>query len=236
MDTIEGIGELVALGGPVFVVLFVVSVAATALVLQKFLQIARLKVGRHAAAEAAVAHWVRGDAEAALAAVASDGAPSSLVVAAALNGLSREGAGEALVKEDVGRVSAEVLTRLQRYLRPLDAIAQIAPLLGLLGTVIGMIETFSSMEEAGGAVVPADLAGGIWVALLTTGFGLAIAIPVTALLAWFDGIVERERARMESLLTSIFTRRVSDAAPGVPEAAEVTQPDPAGVATVLAPE
>ncbi len=75
---------------------------------------------------------------------------------------------------------------VSRGLRVLDLTAQLAPLLGLFGTVLGMIEAFQTLQEAGSTADPSLLAGGIWVALLTTAVGLCVAIPASVVLAWFD--------------------------------------------------
>ena len=85
------------------------------------------------------------------------------------------------------------LRNLEYLLKPLEVISNIAPLLGLLGTVIGMINAFSKLEEAGSRVDPAILAGGIWEALLTTAFGLIVAIPALAAFYWLDGRVDKVR-------------------------------------------
>ena len=79
-------------------------------------------------------------------------------------------------------------------------ISNIAPLLGLLGTVIGMITAFSKLEESGSRVDPAILAGGIWEALLTTAFGLIVAIPALAAFYWLDGRVDNVREDMRHLI------------------------------------
>ncbi|MEJ8560494.1 MotA/TolQ/ExbB proton channel family protein [Yoonia sp. GPGPB17] len=76
---------------------------------------------------------------------------------------------------------------MSRGLRVLDLTAQLAPLLGLFGTVLGMIEAFQNLQEAGSTADPSLLAGGIWVALMTTAVGLCVAMPASVLLAWFDG-------------------------------------------------
>jgi biopolymer transport protein ExbB len=67
--------------------------------------------------------------------------------------------------------------KLESGFRLLDSVAQLAPLLGLFGTVLGMIEAFQSLQDAGAQVDPSILAGGIWVALLTTAVGLVVAMP-----------------------------------------------------------
>jgi biopolymer transport protein ExbB len=111
-----------------------------------------------------------------------------------------------IVEEEVGRVALGRLHELQRGFRALDAIAQISPLLGLFGTVLGMIEAFRQLQGAGSAVDPSILAGGIWVALLTTAAGLAVAMPVSLMLTWFETRVENERVAIETTATSFFSQ------------------------------
>lgn len=82
---------------------------------------------------------------------------------------------------------------VSRGLRVLDLTAQLAPLLGLFGTVLGMIEAFQTLQEAGSTADPSLLAGGIWVALMTTAVGLCVAIPASVVLAWFDSRLLRHR-------------------------------------------
>ena len=81
--------------------------------------------------------------------------------------------------------------QLDKHLRGLSVIAQSTPLLGLLGTVIGMIKAFMRIEEVGGAVDVSTLAGGIWEALLTTAFGLIVAIPALFAYHFFETKVDR---------------------------------------------
>ena len=80
---------------------------------------------------------------------------------------------------------------LEKHLRGLSVIAQSAPLLGLLGTVIGMIKAFMRIEEVGGQVNVSSLAGGIWEALLTTAFGLIVAISALFAYHFFETKVDR---------------------------------------------
>lgn len=82
---------------------------------------------------------------------------------------------------------------VSRGLRVLDLTAQLAPLLGLFGTVLGMIEAFQTLQEAGSTADPSLLAGGIWVALMTTAVGLCVAIPASVVLAWFDSRLMQHR-------------------------------------------
>ena len=79
------------------------------------------------------------------------------------------------------------LIRKKQFLMPtLEIIANVSPLLGLLGTVVGMIKSFNELEIAGNLVDPALLAGGIWTALLTTAIGLIVAIPAMVAHHFFE--------------------------------------------------
>ena len=84
-----------------------------------------------------------------------------------------------------------VLERLEARLSLLSVLARLAPLMGLLGTILGMITTFSRIAEARSGVDMSLLAGGIWQALLTTAAGLCIAIPALFFLSCFQGKVRR---------------------------------------------
>ncbi|MBU3058453.1 MULTISPECIES: MotA/TolQ/ExbB proton channel family protein [Pseudomonas] len=91
-------------------------------------------------------------------------------------GLANSKHGREIMKECIEEAAARVIHELERYLTALGTIAAVAPLLGLLGTVLGMIEIFSAFMGAGMANAPM-LAGGIAKALITTAAGLIVAIP-----------------------------------------------------------
>ena len=84
----------------------------------------------------------------------------------------------------------EEIHGLRKNLRGLEVIATISPLMGLLGTVMGMVKAFNKVAQYKGQVDPSLLAGGIWEALLTTAAGLAVAIPVVIMLNYFERKVE----------------------------------------------
>ena len=89
------------------------------------------------------------------------------------------------------RCGSVELLKLERGFRTLSILGHTAPLLGLLGTIIGMIKAFMVIEMAGGRVDSQALAGGIWEAMLTTGVGLAVAIPILLLLHVLEGKADR---------------------------------------------
>ncbi len=115
------------------------------------------------------------------------------------------GTTQARFEEALVVASHRVKRRLESHLTTLAVISQVAPLLGLMGTVLGMVQAFYAVQQAGGDVNPSALAGGIWEALLTTVFGLGVAIP--AYLAWhgFERLVHTRLEAIEELLDAVLT-------------------------------
>lgn len=105
------------------------------------------------------------------------------------------------VDAETQRLGLEQAASLEKNLRPLSLTAEIAPLLGLLGTVVGMVELFMGIEmQSSGAMGMATLSGGIWKALLTTAAGLTVAVPALAVHAWFSSLVDRFKLQMTSMV------------------------------------
>lgn len=111
-------------------------------------------------------------------------------------GLVNRNHSKEVMKESIEEVGRQVVHDLERYLNTLGTIASISPLLGLLGTVIGMIKVFSVIVTAG-VGDPAVLAGGISEALITTAAGLSVAIPTLMFHRYFMGSVDRLVLGME---------------------------------------
>jgi biopolymer transport protein ExbB len=112
-------------------------------------------------------------------------------------------------REEITRLAQRALTDLRAGLRPLELIATIAPLIGLLGTVLGMIEAFQALQDSGAQADASVLAGGIWEALLTTAAGMAVAIPATVAQSWFESVAEAVRHDMEDHATRLVIRAQS---------------------------
>lgn len=193
MDQVFGaLRNLAELGGPVVLVLVALSVVALTVVLFKFWQFHLAGVGQRKSIDAAIFALSSGttkDAQAHLADARSYLAP---LVQQALDG---RGSYERLAAEAEARFA-----RLEKGFRLLDTIAQLSPLLGLFGTVLGMISAFQALQDAGSQVDPSILAGGIWVALMTTAVGLAVAMPVASLLSWFEARMDAERVLADQAL------------------------------------
>lgn len=107
--------------------------------------------------------------------------------------------------------------KLRRVVRPLGVIANVTPLLGLLGTVIGIIEAFDTVSQQGSLGDPAALAGGISKALLTTCFGLIVAIPMLLSYHVLIGRVESQLHRCEELVKEALLLPKSPSKPLSPE-------------------
>ncbi|MBF9036696.1 MotA/TolQ/ExbB proton channel family protein [Rhodobacterales bacterium HKCCE2091] len=213
MTVLTRVEDFVALGGPVVGLILLLSVLALAVALWKVWQLSAAGVGRHTTLLQALDAWDRGDAPHARAALRRARSHLGPVLASALD-LSDD-------PEVKPRIEAEAALRLDtldRGLRFLDSVAQIAPLLGLFGTVLGMIDAFRALQEAGTAVDPSLLAGGIWVALMTTAAGLALAMPASLAVTWFETRTAAERALAETALQRIFhpvaQRPATDPVPG----------------------
>jgi biopolymer transport protein ExbB len=199
----EGIG-LSDLGsaGPVLLVLLVLSLASVAIIVTRVLALR----GIGAASEERdrlLSALESGDLRAAPAAGA---APADRVAsrAAELLGL---GVSPALVESDLTGLGNAEVTQMSRGLRLLDLVGMIAPLLGLLGTVLGMIQSFRSLELAAGSANASILAGGIWQALLTTAAGLIVAIPALVGASYLasrvtKGTVEIERVIQRAVIAA----------------------------------
>lgn len=106
------------------------------------------------------------------------------------------------------------LLEATRYLNSLDTVAMIAPMFGLLGTVTGMVRTFQTVAELEGAVNPSVLAGGIWEALLTTAFGLLVAIPALIAFRYFRSRLIRWENHLRTVVDDAGVLALEGAAAG----------------------
>ena len=108
------------------------------------------------------------------------------------------------VKDAIENAGSQEISKLEKGLSVLASVAGIAPLLGFLGTVTGMIQAFMTIQDLAGAANPSDLAGGIWEALITTAFGLIIGIPAFALYNYFLSAVKKLVGEMETVANDVI--------------------------------
>ena len=184
---------LFARGGAVVYAILLLSVAAVAVILERAVYLIKTREDTGGLLEEVKKALASGGKEQALEVARSAQTPCGRFIAAGLRGSGREEVRRRL--EDAGRREAFLY---RRYLSVLSAVAQVAPLLGLLGTVWGFIEAFQRITEAaGGMVDPQALAGGIWKALITTALGLGVAIPSYLAYYILAGLSERRLVQLE---------------------------------------
>ncbi len=198
-------------GGYVVWILIVVSVVALTIIIVKQWQFLRVRPESNDAIDAALKLWREGNRSGAIEKLHNDAQFGSEVVCFAMREAHDSRLPPEALKDEIERQGAVKLRGLRTYLPALEVIGTLSPLLGLLGTVLGMIDAFQAMELAGNEVDPSTLSGGIWQALLTTAYGLAIAIPALAVYNWMDHKVQRVAAQLDDALTQVCTATTTSA-------------------------
>lgn len=202
--------------GPVTLAIFatmaVLSFLAIAVGLYKWVQFARLGVGRRRQAEKVLDDWLAGRANEAIQTAARRRTVLMRILQSVFSGLQAR-PGDPAYAEELGRQTAIIeLASMSERMRLLDMVVQAAPMLGLLGTVVGMIDAFSVLAATEGAVDPAALADGIWTALTTTAVGLAIALVAFFIATIFEARIDRERNMIEAIISAAVHGRVDPSA------------------------
>jgi biopolymer transport protein ExbB len=192
------------IGGPALWVIAGLSVVTLGLILWKLWRLSLMGAWRRSASEKAVALWQKGQRDAALSSIQHRQGLRARVVKAAMQADRTLHSDDA--RDETARVARAALMDAGSGLRALDLIATIAPLVGLLGTVLGMIDAFQALQDSGARADPSALAGGIWEALLTTAAGMAVAIPASMALSWFDSINDHLAHDFDDLATRILTK------------------------------
>lgn len=195
--------ELLEIGGPVVWILALLSLFSLTIVITKLIQIVMLRAESIHGVDQALQLWQLQKWDEALQRVPEKHCVGAIVHRAMVG--IREGAPAVGLQEELLCKSSRLVHELRLYLRPLEVIANISPLLGLMGTVLGMIVAFQQMEAAGSQVNPAVLSGGIWQALLTTAAGLAVAIPVATMHSWLDRRAERVTHFLNDRVSQVLT-------------------------------
>ncbi|MAY87783.1 MAG: flagellar motor protein MotA [Pseudooceanicola sp.] len=197
-------------GGPIILVLAALSLLSLALIVAKVLQLRHVRAGGARRTEA-FDLWRQGDKQRARQMVEQGPAPADRLTAYAMKALAGGFKGPDLEAE-LTRRGNEELAEMNGMIRLLELIAMISPLLGLLGTVLGMIQSFQQLELAEGAANASVLAGGIWQALLTTAAGLLVAIPAAVGAGLLSARIERAAQTMESAVGALM---LADRNPGI---------------------
>ncbi|MCU0611265.1 MAG: MotA/TolQ/ExbB proton channel family protein [Candidatus Eisenbacteria bacterium] len=194
------IAELWRKGGPVMWALLANSVLGSALVVERLMALRRSKVLPPSFLKNVRARWLSGDVKGAFDLCTE----SDLSVARVLKaGLAKHNRGVAEVERAIESTGGHEIQALNKHLRTLGALASIAPLLGILGTVTGMIKAFNSIAVSGSRR-PDLIASGISEALITTAAGLVIGIPLFVIYHYLMGRADQRAWEMEEVATDII--------------------------------
>jgi biopolymer transport protein ExbB len=192
--------QMIVAGGGVMVVLAFLSVAALSLVVYYFMTLKKEKLLPQHFIDKVINLLETGRVNEALSISETGDSMASRVF---LAGISRVTKGPVIVREAIEDEGKREVDGLWRKLSYLGDIAAIAPMVGLLGTVLGMMQAFNVIAFQAGAVKPVLLASGISKAMVTTAGGLIIAIPAMMFYAYFRGVVETAAARLENVATEL---------------------------------
>lgn len=196
----------------VFAALAALSVMMLTVVLFKLIQFSRMGLGRQKQAEGILDDWLNGRPDEAQRKAGSAQSVLGRVLAAVMSGLRARPSDPAYGEELARQAALVELAQLGARMRLLEAVVQMAPMLGLLGTVIGMIDAFSNLALSQEVTDPRLLANGIWTALTTTAVGLAIALIAYFIGTWLEGRIEDERLSIEMVISAAIHGRVTKAA------------------------
>lgn len=185
----ETMFSLIKKGGPIMIPLGIASLLALALGLERLISQSKERVMPDSFIDGLKKAWSDDSTgKQALAYCDESGGTVGHIFKA---GIRRVKMGREAVEKAIDDVGSREADRMKRSLRPLRNIAMVAPLLGLLGTVYGMIDAFQKTSQMGGTASTAMLATGIYEALVTTAAGLTIAIPVLLFYNYLSGRVDR---------------------------------------------
>jgi biopolymer transport protein ExbB len=192
-------------GGVIGYLILLMSVVAVAFIVEHFITIRRAKILPPALVAQLEEHIAKKEYAPAQQACATDGSFLAEIVAAGLNQIGSM-FGFFDMQSAMQEVSERQVSRLYRKLEYLSFIAATGPMLGLLGTVTGMIRAFNKIAFTEGAAKPSELAGGISEALVTTCLGLVLAIPVMFFVAFFRTRIDDCVAEAETVVERLMGR------------------------------
>lgn len=188
-------------GGWIMYFILICSIIALAVIIEKFIVLRKAKVNVPAFLVKIRAMLKKKDIEAAINFCLQERTPVSNIVR---KGLKKFRFGHQRVVEAIESAGRQEIGKLEKGLSILATISGIAPLLGFLGTVTGMIGAFMKIQELQGSANPADLAGGIWEALITTAFGLIVGIPALAFYNYFVSAINKLVMDIELITNDII--------------------------------
>lgn len=199
-DNLGSVFDMVLAGGPLMIPIGLCSVIAMAYIVERWIRLSRRSLGVARFPRELLAELSHGGAEKGLALCQSASSPMARALEPAFK---RNGSPRLEVEKAVEDAGSREVRRLSGNLRPLVVVAVIAPLLGLLGTVWGMIQAFQNIALRDAIGKPELLAEGISQALITTAAGLAVAIPTQAAYYWFRAKIDKFAHSAEHLYLDV---------------------------------
>lgn len=178
--------DLLVAGGWVMPLIVACSVVALSISIERYIALDRSKVAPPHLLATVWRDLKQGELNGQKLAQLRTNSPLGAILAA---GIANRGQGREVMKESISEAASHVVHDLEKYLNSLGTVAAIAPLLGLLGTVVGMIDVFTQITTVGTGNANA-LAGGISEALLTTAAGLIVAIPALVMHRYYTGLID----------------------------------------------
>lgn len=185
--------EVVKAGGWVMAPIIGASILAFAIILERFWSLRRTRIMPPGLLKTVIDELDRGELRAERIKGIAGSSPLGRILAV---GLANRQQPHGLIKERIEETGRQVVHELERFLNTLGTIATISPLMGLLGTVFGMIQVFGVITSVG-VGNPHVMAGGIAKALITTAAGLLVAIPAHVFVRYFRGYVDALTVEME---------------------------------------
>jgi biopolymer transport protein ExbB len=186
--------DFLAKGGVLVGPILFCSVLALAIFLERLIRFGRLKIGGDGLVQKISQYVKAGEDHQAYEAATKSHTPIGRILAHAMEVKDQN---RATLETVIVHATDGEVRELSRYLQALATIGNIAPLLGLLGTVMGMIKAFMVIQEMGGKVNAAVLAGGIWEAMLTTALGLCVALPTMVAHSYLISRVDKYEAQLQ---------------------------------------
>ncbi len=204
--------EMFVKGGWVMYPILISSIIGVAIIIDRFIVIRKSKVNVPAFLVRIRGMLKKKDIQGAISYCLEEKSPASNIIR---RGLKKYKYGHQRVREAIESAGQQEVTKLEKGLNILASVAGVAPMLGFLGTVTGMISAFMKIESLAGSASPSDLAGGIWEALLTTAYGLAVGIAALMFYNYFLTKIGKLVGEIE-LITNDFLDVLDDSSKDIP--------------------
>jgi len=193
--------DIIVRGGVLMIPIVLCSIVAVAILIERLWTLRKIRIKSSTFVLQIKYLLLRKDLDGAIALCKKTPGPIAGITKAGLEKINRP---RQEIKEAIESAGRREIYFLEKYLGVLGTIAAIAPLLGFLGTVTGMIRAFMQVQVHGGNVDASVLAGGIWEALITTAAGLSVGIPALIFYNWLQGKVERFVFEMSESSTELM--------------------------------